>query len=84
MNLPKIDDNDRTHENDANTTLGIWSMLPSGQVPHTSNTSHLFENLEGSVLVQTLSCRRKRTYHPLLIGFSHHLISMQNVGHNIL
>ena len=34
INLPKTDDNDRTHKNDANNHLDIWSMLLSGQVPH--------------------------------------------------
>ena len=57
---------------------GIWSLLLSGKVSHASNSNHLFSNLEGSVLVQTLSYRRKITYHSLLIGFSHELISMQD------
>ena len=35
MNLPKTDDNDRTHKNDPNIHLDIWSMLLCGQVPHT-------------------------------------------------
>ena len=59
-------------------------MLLSGQVPHTSNLSHLFWDLEDPALVQTLSYRRKITYHPLLLGFSHQLISMQDVGHDVL
>ena len=33
VNLPKTGDNYRTHENDANALLDIWSMLLSGQVP---------------------------------------------------
>ena len=56
-------------------------MFLSGQVPHTTNLNHLFWNLEESVLVQTLFYRRKITYNPLLIGFSHKLMSMQDVGH---
>ena len=35
MNLPKTDDNDRTHKNDGNTHFDMWSMLLSGQVSHT-------------------------------------------------
>ena len=35
-------------------------------------------------LCWTLSCRRKITYQLLLIGLFHKLISMQNVGHNML
>ena len=79
MNLLKTDDNDRMHKG-ANT----WSMLLSGQVPHTSNSIHLFWNIEDLALVETVSCRRKITYHLLLIGFCHQLISMQDVEHNML
>ena len=61
--------------------LDIWSMLLSGQISHRGNSSHLFWNLKDSVLVQTLSYRRKITYHLLLIGFFQKLISMQDVGH---
>ena len=64
--------------------LEIRSVLLSGQVPHGSNSSHLFWNLEDLTVVQTLSYRRKITYHLLLKGFFHKLISMQNVGHNML
>ena len=35
-----------------------------------------------SISIQTLSYRRKITNHPLLIGFPHQLISMQDVVHN--
>ena len=49
--------------------LDILSVLLSGQEPRTSNLSHLFSNLEDPVLVQTLSYKRKITYHPLIIGF---------------
>ena len=59
-------------------------MLLYGQVPHKSNSIHMFLNLEDPMLVQTRSYWKKRTYHPLLIGFSHKLISMQDVGHNML
>ena len=83
MNLPITDDNDRAHKNDANA-LDIWSILLPGQVPHRSNSSHLFWNLEDTALVQTLSYRRKITYHLLLIDFFHKLISMQDVRHNVL
>ena len=62
----------------------LWSMLFSGQLPHTGNSSHLFWYLENSVLAQTLSCGRKITYHPLLIDFSQNLISMLDVGHDKL
>ena len=62
----------------------MWSMLLSGQVPHTSNSSHLFRNLEHPVLAQTLLYRKKITYHPLLIDFSQKLISMLDVGHDKL
>ena len=60
--------------------LDIWSTLLSGQVSHMSNSSHLFCNLNYPVLVQALHYRRKRTYHLLLTGFFHKLISMQDVG----
>ena len=63
--------------------LDIWSMLLSAQVPHISNSSHLFWNLKELVLVQTQSYRKKITYHPLRIGFSRKLISMHDVGHNM-
>ena len=43
VNLPKTDDDDRTHENDSNA-LDIWSMLLSGQVPHRTNPNQLFWN----------------------------------------
>ena len=64
--------------------LDIWLMLLSGQVPHRSNSSRLFWNLKDSALVQALSYRRKITYHPFLIGFFHKLISIRDVGHNML
>ena len=48
--------------------LDLWSMLLSGQVSYTSNSSHLFWNLKGLVLVQTVSYRKKITYHRLCIG----------------
>ena len=46
--------------------LVIWSILISGQVLHTSNSSHLFQNLKDPVLLQILSYWRKITYHQLL------------------
>ena len=65
--------------------LDIWSMPLSRQVLHRSNSSHLFWNLdEDPVLVQTLSYRTKITQILLLIGFFHKLISVQDVGHNML
>ena len=64
--------------------LDIWSMLLSRQVPHRSNSSHLFWNLKDLVLVQIMSQRRKITYQLLLIGFFHELISVFDVGHNML
>ena len=65
--------------------LEIWSLRLSGNASyHTSNSCHLFWNLEDPVLVQTLSYRRKITHHPLLIGFFHKLVSMHDVGHNVL
>ena len=87
MNLPKTDDNDRTHIEMMQTPyIDIWSMLLSGQVPYRmSNSSHLFGSLESNpALVHTLSYRRKITYRLLLIGFFHKLISMQDTGHNML
>lgn len=45
MNLPKIEDNDRAHKNYANAL----QMHLSGQVSSTSNSSHLFWNLEDLV-----------------------------------
>ena len=39
--------------------LDIWSMLLSGQVPHRSDSSHLFWKLKDPALVQTLSNWRK-------------------------
>ena len=74
---------------DYQDNAAVWTFddnidnIFSGQEPHTSNSNHLFWNLEDSVVVQTLSCRRKITYRPLLIGFSHKLISMQDVQHFI-
>ena len=75
MNLPKTNDNDRTHKNYANTlSLDIWSILLPGcffshviQEPHASHLFPVFWNFEDPVLVETLSFRRKITYHPLLI-----------------
>ena len=61
--------------------LDIRSMLLSGQVPLWRNSGLLLWNLEDLVLVQTVSYRRKTTYHLLLIGFFHKLISTQDVGH---
>ena len=46
-------------------------MLLSRQVPHRSNSNHLFWTLEDSVLVQTLSYRRQITYHLLPLCFIH-------------
>ena len=77
MNLPKTEDTDSTHKNDTNTL----SMLLSGQVPHMSNSRHLFWNLKKPVIVQKLCYRMKITYHPFQIGISHKLISMLDVGH---
>ena len=76
MNLPKTDDNDKTHKNDANTYRDMCSMLLSRKVPHSS-----FSHEKIPVLVQTLSYKSKITYHTLLIGFYHKLISMQDVWH---
>ena len=50
------------------SNIDIWPMLLSWEVPHTSNSSHLFWKLEDPVLVQTLmvqilSYKRKITYH---------------------
>ena len=84
MNLPKIDDNDRTHKKIQIPYLQIWSMLLSGQVPYRSNSSHLFWCLEEPLLVKKVSYRRKITDHLLLISFFHKLISMQDVRHNML
>ena len=56
-------------------------MLLYGQVPHTSNSNHLFWDLKDPVLVQTLHYRRKIIYQPLRIGFFHRLISVQDIGH---
>ena len=67
--LSKTGVNDKTQKMIQIPYLDISSMLLSGQEPSTSNFSHLFWNLEDPVLVQTLSYRRKITYHPLLIGF---------------
>ena len=51
------------HKNDTNTYGHCFF-----QGPCTSTLSDLFWNLEDPVLVQTLSYRRKITYHPLLVG----------------
>ena len=51
MDVPETEDNGRTHKSDANTL----SMLLSGHVHHTSNSSHLFWNLEDPMLAQTMS-----------------------------
>ena len=61
--------------------LDLWSMLLSGQVSYTSNSSHLFWNLKDLVLVQSVSYRKKITYHRLCIGFLHKLLSMHDDGH---
>ena len=83
MNLPKNDNNNRTHKNNTKNlschmiNASFWTSTSY----NTSNSSHLFWNLENPVLVQTLSYRRKTTNHLLLIiGFSHKLISIQDVG----
>ena len=83
MSIPKTkaDDNVKMM---AIPYLCILSMFLSGQVPHRSNWIHLFWNIKDPVLVQTLSYRKKITYNVLLIGFFHKLISMQDVGHNML
>ena len=74
MNLPKTDNNNRTYKKDAN--MQSWYMVNTSF--WTSDTyeqiSYLVFNLEDPVLVQTLSYRRKITYHPLPIGFFHKLI----------
>ena len=45
VNLPKTDDNDRTHKKMMQTPyLHIWLMLLSGNVPHRTNSSQLFWN----------------------------------------
>ena len=36
------------------------------------------------MLLEILCYRRKRTYHLLLVGFFYKLISVQDVGHNML
>ena len=86
MNLPKTktDDNDRAHTNDDNTLS--WHIVDTSfwTSASRSNSSHLFRNLKETVQVQTLSYRKKITYHQLLIGFLHKLISMQDAGHNML
>ena len=46
--------------------LGIWSMIPSGQLPHTSNSSQWLWNLNDLVLVQTLSGGKQITSHCIL------------------
>ena len=83
--LPKTDDNDRTNKNDANTLS--WPMIQFffldkyliGAIQITC-----FGILK-TVLVEILSYMRKITYHLLLIVFSiNKLISMQDVGHNML
>ena len=84
MNLPKTDDNDRTHKKIQIPYLHMWSLLFPGQVSHRSNSSQLFWNLENPVLVQSMYYRRKITYHLLLTGFFHKLILVQDVGHNML
>ena len=66
----------------------IWtyeSMLLSRQVSHKSNSNHLFWNLEDSVPVQTLSLAEKQltTYYWLVFSINK-LISMQDIGHNML
>ena len=86
MNLPKTDDNDRTHKNDTNTlschmvNASFWASASYD----TSNSSHFFFNFEDPVLVHTLYYRMKATYHPLLTGIFHEQISVQHVGHNVL
>ena len=79
--LPKTDDNYRTHKMMQMSYLDLWSMLLSGQVSYTSNSSHLFWNLKDLVLVQSVSYRKKITYHRLCIGFLHKLLSMHDDGH---
>ena len=59
MNLLKTEDNDRTHKNDVLPYLDMWSMLLPGQMNYRSSSSHLFSNLEDSMLFQTLSKLRE-------------------------
>ena len=68
MNLPKIEENDREDKNDANTL----PLLLSGQVSRTSDSSHLFWNLEDPV------CASSNTI--LRIDFFQKQISTQDVG----
>ena len=67
--------------------LNIWSMLLSGQVLHRLIVAiqiTCFWISRRPCLCLTLSCRRKITYMLLLIGLFHELISMQDVGHDML
>ena len=72
MNLPKTDDNDGVH---------------GASYTYRSNSIHLLWNLE-KTLCLTLSykdIRKKITYQTeLLIGIFHKLISVQDIGCNIL
>ena len=58
------------------------SMLLSGQVSNGRNSNHLLWNLEDSVLIQTLSL--SIGYHILPVLSINKLISLQDVGHNML
>ena len=84
MNLPVTDHNDRSHKNDANTLS--WSMLLSGQVLH-----RLIEAIKVTCFgISRRPCakhrpiKRKTTYQLLLIGLFHKLISVQDIGHDML
>ena len=66
------------------TYLDIWSMLLSGQVSHTMRAIQVTYFGILKTLCQFLPYRRKITHHPLLIGYFHKLIWMQDVGYNTL
>lgn len=62
-----------------------WSMLLSGQVPHTRKPYNLSYNLRNMMLAQTYLHRlhkdisNKKIFHPLLIDCYENLIAVQNV-----
>ena len=78
------------------TELNTCIIIQGTSEFYSSNKTVSYYNINGTILqtyvpfscslntVQTLSYRKKRTYHPLLIVFSYKLISVQDLEHNVL
>ena len=63
--------------------LDIWSMFLSGQVPHNEQFKSLVLESRRPYVSSNTVLSEKNNLPPILIGFFHKLISMQDVGHNM-